>query len=164
MSSPQQPVPPRPSSHTAEQQPQVIQISRLALLACGFVLLGVASPALAWPAAFGWMVVIPFLVAAWVLRVRTVVGPEGITARSAFSTRTLAWDELDGLRFPKRGWARARRTDGTEVPLPVVTFGRLPQLAAGSGGRITDPYAAAHDAQAREQAADTEPDADVESK
>jgi hypothetical protein len=38
------------------------------------------------------------------------------------------------------------------VSLPVVTFGRLPQIAAASGGRVTDPYAAA-DRAAREKAA-----------
>jgi hypothetical protein len=98
---------------------------------------------MAWPAAFSWMLVIPFLVLAWILRVQTVVGPDGITARATFSTTRIGWDALAGIRFPKRGWARATLTDGSEVPLPVVTFGRLPELAAASGGRITDPYAAA---------------------
>lgn len=90
------------------------------------------------------------------MRVRTVVGPEGIVARATFKTTNLKWDELDGLRFPKRGWARARLTDGSEVALPVVTFGRLPQLSEASGGRIPDPYAAAQRAEEkahREEAA-----------
>lgn len=103
---------------------------------------------MAWPAAFSWMLVIPFLVLAWILRVRTVVGPDGITARATFSTTRIGWDALEGIRFPKRGWARATLTDGSEVPLPVVTFGRLPEIAEASGGRITDPYAAADAARA----------------
>ncbi|WP_068156762.1 PH domain-containing protein [Rhodococcus phenolicus] len=150
-------MPPSTSSHTPEATTRVIRISRLSLLACGFLLLAVASPAMAWPAAFSWMLVIPFLVLAWILRVRTVVGPDGITARATFSTTRIGWDALAGIRFPKRGWARATLTDGSEVPLPVVTFGRLPELAAASGGRITDPYAAA-DA-ARAAAASAEDDA-----
>ncbi len=132
---------------------QVIQISRLSFLACGLLFLALASPALAWPEAFAWTLVIPFLVAAWVVRVRTVVGPDGVVARSTFSTTTIPWESLKGIRFPKRGWARATLTDDSEVPLPVVTFGRLPQLAEASGGRITDPYAAADDARAAEAAA-----------
>jgi hypothetical protein len=139
---------------------QVIQISRLSFLACALLFLAVLSPAMAWPAAFSWMLVIPLLVVAWVLRVRTVVGPDGIVARATFTTTTIGWDSLKGIRFPKRGWARATLTDDTEVALPVVTFGRLPQLAEASGGRITDPYAAAREAQLAE--AEKEPnDADV---
>lgn len=152
MSSSQQPVPPTPSSHTPESTTQVIQISRLSFLACALLLLALASPALAWPEAFAWTLIIPFLVAAWIVRVRTVVGPDGIVARSTFSTTTLKWDSLEGIRFPKRGWARAGLTDGSEVALPVVTFGRLPQLSEASGGRIPDPYAAARKAEAEAQA------------
>ncbi|MFX1759491.1 PH domain-containing protein [Rhodococcus sp. As11] len=140
-------MPPTPSSHTPDSTTQVIQISRLSFLACALLFLALASPALAWPAAFAWTLIIPFLVAAWIVRVRTVVGPEGIVARATFSTTTLDWDSLDGLRFPKRGWARARLTDGSEVALPVVTFGRLPQLSEASAGRIPDPYAAARRAE-----------------
>ena len=63
---------------------------------------------------------------------------------------------MKGFRFPKRGWARADLVDGTEVSLPTVTFGRLPQLASASGGRVTDPYAAARAAEARKRAAEAE--------
>ena len=164
VSSSQQPVPPAPSSHTPDSTTQVIQISHLSFVACGILFLALASPALAWPAVFAWTLIIPFLVAAWVVRVRTVVGPDGIVARSTFSTTSMEWDSLDGLRFPKRGWARARLTDGSEVALPVVTFGRLPQLAEASGGRIPDPYAAALRAEEESARADaaSEPVSDAE--
>lgn len=135
----------------------------MSLLACGILLLAVASPAMAWPAAFSWMLVIPFLVLAWILRVRTVVGPDGITARATFSTTRIGWGALAGIRFPKRGWARATLTDGSEVPLPVVTFGRLPELAEASGGRITDPYAAADAARAEAAEREAEEDPAAES-
>jgi len=47
--------------------------------------------------------------------------------------------------------------DGSEVTLPAVGFNDLRQLAAVSGGRLPDPFAAA--AQARRPAASTaEPD------
>lgn len=155
MSSPQQPVPPAPSSHTSEPATQIIRIQPLAYLACIVLFFGFLALATAMPAVFGWILIIPFLIGIWVARVRTVVGPDGIVARRAFTTTSVAWDDLDGLRFPPRGWARARLTDGTEVPLPTVTFGRLPQLAEASGGRITDPYAAAREAE-RTAAANTD--------
>ena len=93
----------------------------------------------------------------------TVVGPDGITARATFSTTRIGWGALAGIRFPKRGWARATLTDGSEVPLPVVTFGRLPELAEASGGRITDPYAAADAARAEAAEREAEEDPAAES-
>ncbi|QBJ98529.1 PH domain-containing protein [Rhodococcus sp. ABRD24] len=141
-------MPPQSSSHTPENPRQIIRISPLALMACVFLLFCFSFPVLGWPAAFGWMLVIPFLIAAWVLRVRTTVTENGLELRRAFSTQSISWDQIKGFRFPKRGWARADLVDGTEVSLPVVTFGRLPQLASASGGRITDPYAAAREAEA----------------
>lgn len=144
-------MPPQPSSHTPDDGRQVIRISPLALIACIFLLFCISFPVLGWPAAFSWMLVIPFLVGAWVLRVRTTVTPDGLELRRAFSSQSISWDQIKGFRFPKRGWARADLVDGTEVSLPTVTFGRLPQLASASGGRVTDPYAAAREAE-REKA------------
>jgi len=149
-------VPPQSSSHTPADSRQVIRISPLALIACIFLLFCLSFPVLGWPAAFGWTLVIPFLVAAWVLRVRTTVSPDGLELRRAFSSQSISWDEIKGFRFPKRGWARADLVDGTEVSLPTVTFGRLPQLASASGGRVTDPYAAAREAEERKRAAEDE--------
>ncbi len=99
---------------------------------------------------------IPFLIGAWVLRVRTTVTPDGLELRRAFSSQSISWDQVKGFRFPQRGWARAARlVDGTEVSLPTVTFGRLPQLASASGGGHR-PYAAARAAEARKRAAEAE--------
>jgi hypothetical protein len=143
VSTPQQPVPPESSSHTTDIPKQVIRISPLAYIGCAFLLFAVSFPIFGWPAAFGWLLVAPILAAAWVARVRTTVTPEGLHVRRLVGGRALSWSEITGFRFPKRGWARATLTDGGEVALPVVTFDRLPQLAAASGGRIPDPYAAA---------------------
>ncbi|WP_280761489.1 PH domain-containing protein [Prescottella agglutinans] len=140
-------MPPQSSSHTPDDGRQVIRISPLALIACIFLLFCMSFPVLGWPAAFGWMLVIPFLIGAWVLRVRTTVTPDGLELRRAFSSQSISWDQIKGFHFPKRGWARADLVDGGEVSLPTVTFGRLPQLASASGGRVTDPYAAAREAE-----------------
>nr|WP_238559005.1 PH domain-containing protein [Rhodococcus rhodnii] len=116
------------------------------------------------PAAFGWLILAPIVAAYAVARVRTVVTPEKITTRSMFRSDSIDWDDVTGFRFAERKPARAVLTDGTERVLPMVTFGRAPQLAAASGGRITDPYEAAVSAwredEAAEEAAAAETDAD----
>ena len=63
-----------------------------------------------------------------------------MTARTLLGSETVAWDDIDGLRFDRRAWARAQLKDGREVRLPAVTFATLPQLTAASGGRVPNPY------------------------
>lgn len=174
VSSSQQSEPPRPSSHTAPESPngaegpqpptaQVIRVPRLALLGVGLLLFGTGLTAASWPLAMGWLLVLPIVAGIWVFRVRTVVSPEAITARRFVGSDVIAWDSVAGLHFPDRRWARVVLTDKSEKSLPLVRFDLLPQLAAASGGRITDPYAAAAAAAAaedrdREEADDTEGD------
>ncbi|AOW94463.1 hypothetical protein BFN03_05345 [Rhodococcus sp. WMMA185] len=107
------------------------------------MLFAVSFPVFGWPAAFGWLLIAPIIAVAWVARVRTTITSDGLTVRRLIGSRSVTWSQITGLRFPKRGWARATLADGSEVSLPMVTFDRLPQIAAASGGRITDPYAAA---------------------
>ncbi|OZD78130.1 hypothetical protein CH273_21080 [Rhodococcus sp. 05-339-2] len=111
----------------------------------------------------GWLLILPIVAGIWVFRVRTVVSPEAITARRFVGSDVITWDSVVGLHFPDRRWARVVLTDKSEKSLPLVRFDLLPQLAAASGGRITDPYAAAAAAAAaedrdREEADDTEGD------
>ncbi|MDI9917780.1 PH domain-containing protein [Rhodococcus sp. IEGM 1379] len=148
-------MPPAQSSHTPKPLRYVIRISQLAYMACAFLLFAVSFPIFGWPVAFGWLVILPIFAVYLVARLRTTVSNDGLEVRSMFSKRTLSWDEVKGFRFPKRNWARAELTDGTEVPLPAVSFHRLPEIAIASGGRITDPFAsaaAAFDAEQAEQA------------
>lgn len=147
VSSPQQSEPPDTSSHTPVLSPQVIQLPKLALVGVALLLFGVCFPAISWPAAFAWLFVLPIAVAVWILRVRTVIDSDGLRMRRAFSSDSVAWDDVRGIVFPDRRWARVVLRDKTEKSLPLVRFDRLPQLAAASGGRITDPYAAAAEAE-----------------
>lgn len=126
-------------------------------MACAFFLFAVSFPIFGWPAAFGWLVVLPIFAVYAVARLRTTVSPDGMEVRSLFSSRTLSWDEVKGFRFPKRNWARAELSDGTEVALPAVSFHRLPEIAVASGGRITDPFASAAEAFAQKKAEEQEP-------
>jgi hypothetical protein len=50
------------------------------------------------------------------------------------------WDDIDGLRFHRGSWARARLKSGTELRLPAVTFATLPLLTEVSSGRVPNPY------------------------
>ncbi|SNS30932.1 PH domain-containing protein [Rhodococcoides kyotonense] len=157
MSSSQQSEPPDTSSHTPDPSPQVIRLPRLALVGVALLLFGVLFPALSWPAAFGWLFAVPIVVAVWVIRVRTVVTIDGIEIRRFIGSESISWEDVRGIHFPDRRWARAVLTDKSEKSLPLVRFDRLPHLAAASGGRITDPYAAAA-ADAERDAQNTEPE------
>lgn len=118
----------------------MIRISKLAYLGDFLLLLCIAFPVIGSPVAFGWLLLIPVAVAVWVARSRTVVGDDGLEAHSLFASRTVAWADVEGIRFPNRGWARACLADGSEVVLPAVGSDRIRELAAASGGRIPDPY------------------------
>lgn len=120
--------------------PVVIRIPRTAHLAVGFFTLGLFSIVLANPRWFGVLLVIPVVASVFIMRLRTVADRDTVTARSVLGTTTVAWEDIDGLRFSKANWARAALKDGTEMRLPAVTFGTLPQLTAASGGRVPNPY------------------------
>ncbi|BBZ61482.1 PH domain-containing protein [Mycolicibacterium monacense] len=126
-----------PSATTA---PVVIRIPRTAHLAVGFFTLGLLSIVLANPRWFAVLLVIPVVASVYIMRLRTVADRDTVTARNLLGSQTVAWDEIEGLRFSKANWARATRKDGSEMRLPAVTFSSLPQLTAASGGRVPNPY------------------------
>lgn len=126
-----------PSAPTA---PVVIRIPRTAHLAVGFFTLGLLSIVLANPRWFAVLLVIPVVASVFIMRLRTVADRDTVTARNLLGSQTVAWDDIEGLRFSKANWARATRKDGSEMRLPAVTFSSLPQLTAASGGRVPNPY------------------------
>lgn len=129
-----------PASAPAPPVPVVIRISPIAHLAVGFLALSLLSVVLAAPAWLAPLFVIPVLLSASIIRYRTVADREKITARTLLGSESIAWDDIDGLRFGKGSWAFARRRDGSEVRLPAVTFATLPLLSSVSGGRLPNPY------------------------
>lgn len=119
--------------------PVVIKISPMALFAVGFTTLGLLIPVLTW----AWttpLLLIPVVLAAMILRLRTVADRDTVTARSLLGSRTVGWDEIDGLKFIGSSWARASLKDGSELRLPAVTFATLPLLTEVSDGRVPNPY------------------------
>ena len=111
----------------------------MAHLAVGFLALGLLIPVLAWPPSAP-LLLIPVLVSALIVRLRTVADHDGVTVRSLLGSRIVPWDDIDGLRFHRGSWARAKLTSGAQLRLPAVTFATLPQLAAVSSGRVPNPY------------------------
>lgn len=124
----------------SDPSPLVIRISPMAHFAVFFLFLGLAALVYVWPT---WTLVlfgIPVLVSAAVVRYRTVAERDRVTSRTLLSSRTVPWTEIEGLRFTRSSWAKARLTDGSELTLPAVTFATLPLLATVSGGRVPNPY------------------------
>ncbi|MGH3960674.1 PH domain-containing protein [Mycobacterium sp.] len=115
-------------------------MSPLAHFAVGFLTLGLLAPVLTWPLTAP-LLVIPVMLSALIIRLRTVADQHGVTIRTLLGNRTVRWDEIDGLRFSKGSWARAHLSGGDELRLPAVTFATLPLLAEASAGRVPNPYA-----------------------
>jgi hypothetical protein len=128
-----------PQPPPAPVEPVVIRISPTAHVAVGFLALGLLSLVLAWT----WLAplfVIPAMLSAYIVRLRTTADPDTVTARSLLGSETVRWEDIAGLRFNKGSWARAQLKDGRELRLPAVTFATLPQLTEVSAGRVPNPY------------------------
>jgi hypothetical protein len=96
------------------------------------------------PVAFGApglqvLYLLPLSLAIWVIRRRTVVGPQAVVAHKVWGARQISWVELAGLRMDERCRVWAVLRSGQEVALPAVRARHLPLLAAMSGGRLPDP-------------------------
>jgi hypothetical protein len=85
------------------------------------------------------LLVIPLVLAVWVLRVGVDVADEGVTVRSLAGQRQVPWQDVAGIRVARRGELWLVTTHGTELHLPVMRARDLPRLAAASGGRIDVP-------------------------
>jgi hypothetical protein len=117
----------------------VIKVSPMAHLAIGFLTLGLLVPILAWPPTAP-LLVIPVVLSALIVRLRTVADGQGVTVRTLLGSRTVRWDDIEGLRFHRGSSARARLKSGEELRLPAVSFATLPLLTEASSGRVPNPY------------------------
>jgi Bacterial PH domain len=127
-------------SGPSPSQPVIVKISPMAHLGVGFFTLAAMSLVLAEPRVFTAILILPVIASYAIVRYRTVADRDTVTARRLFSSRTVKWSDIDGLRFDKRSWALACLRDGTSFRLPGVTFATLPELTAASGGRVPNPY------------------------
>jgi len=83
----------------------------------------------------------PLALAVWVVRTRTVVGPETMVAYRVWGSRRIAWSDLAGLRIDDRSRVSAVLRAGEDVPLPTVRARDLPVLVALSHGRLPESLA-----------------------
>ena len=117
----------------------VINISPMAHFAVGFFALGLLIPIFTWPATAP-LLFIPALLSALIIRLRTQADRNGVTVRTLLGSRSVRWEDIDGLRFNKGSWARAQLKSGGTLRLPAVTFATLPLLTEASNGRVPTPY------------------------
>ena len=93
------------------------------------------------PVAFGApglqvLYLVPVILGLWLVRTRTVVGPETVVAHRLWGSRRIAWSDLAGLRVDSQSRIWAVLHAGDEVGLPAVRARHLPILASISGGRL----------------------------
>jgi hypothetical protein len=128
------------ASAPAPSVPVVIKISATAHLAVGFFTLGLLALVLANPAVFTALLILPIMASVAIIRFRTTADRDTVTARTLTGSRTVPWEDVDGLRFDRGSWASAHLKDGTDLKLPAVTFSTLPDLTAATDGRVPNPY------------------------
>lgn len=86
----------------------------------------------------------PLIYTLWIFRVRTTVGPRGITAVYLLSNRrSVPWSDFAGIFFNKGGRAFAVTKSDERIALPAITFNSLPELKEATGGMIPDPITSA---------------------
>ena len=133
-------MPSRPAPDESTTKPLVIRMSPMAHFASGFLALGLLVMITVFPTWGAVFMVLPILASVAIVRLRTVADRNTLTARTLLSSRTVGWDEVDGLRFDRTSWARAHLRNGSDMLLPAVTFTTLPLLSEASGGRVPNPY------------------------
>ncbi len=94
---------------------------------------------------------VPLGIAIWLVRTRTVVGPDTVVAHRVLGSQRIPWANVKGLRMDDRSRVRAVLRGGEEVALPAVRARDLSLLAAASGGRLPDPLTATGEQRAPEQ-------------
>ncbi|OMB92030.1 hypothetical protein A5739_05030 [Mycobacterium colombiense] len=117
----------------------MIKVSPIAHLAVGFLTLGLLIPVMLWPPSLP-LLILPVLLSAMIVRLRTVADDKGVTVRTLFGSQRVRWDDIDGLRFHRGSWGRAHLKSGADLRLPAVTFSTLPELTEASAGRVPNPY------------------------
>ncbi|HHX85778.1 MAG TPA: PH domain-containing protein [Actinomycetales bacterium] len=132
--------PPVPESTPRDRA--LFRVNPMSYLVVGILVLAILWPVAAYPVALGWLVLVPLGFGWWVARTRTRVDDEGVHLSTWRSSRSVPWDDVKGVMFPKSGFARLVTTGEDSLPMGGVSFHDLPRLSEASRGRIRDPYQA----------------------
>ena len=82
------------------------------------------------------VLLVPAVIAAWVLRTGFDVDGDAVTIHSLLDRRRVPWSEVAGVRVGERGDLWLVTTGGTELRLPAVRARDLPAIGRASGGCI----------------------------
>jgi hypothetical protein len=93
----------------------------------------------------------PLALAVWLVRTRTVVGPETMVAHRVWGSRRIAWSDIAGLRIDDQSRISAVLRAGDDVRLPTLRARDLPLLVALSHGRLPESLGEASERPASEQ-------------
>lgn len=132
-----------PVPESTPRDPSLFRVNPMSYVVIAVLVLSIAWPATAYPAALGWLVLLPVAFGWWVARTSTRLDEDGVHLTSWRSRRTVRWEEVKGVMFPKKGFARLVTTSDESLPMGGVAFHDLPRLSEASRGRIRDPYSAA---------------------
>jgi hypothetical protein len=140
------------SPDTARESPSSLTFRITPVTLLVVILIAVCITPVAWVTPWTLSIyLVPLLLAVWVLRSRTVVDTDRITARTMLHTTRIPWDQVQSFRLNERRWLRAVLASddvdsastsdkrAREVLLPAVRVRDLPHLAALSGGRLSAP-------------------------
>lgn len=118
----------------------LFRVNPMSYIVIAIFLLAIAWPATSYPAALGWLVLLPVVFGWWVARTSTRLDEKGVHLSNWRSRRSVPWSEVKGVMFPKRGFAKLVTTADESLPMGGVSFHDLPRLSEASRGRIRDPY------------------------
>lgn len=131
------------SSPVPESTPRdraLFRVNPMSYIVIAIIVLSIAWPVTAYPLALGWLVLLPIAFGWWVARTSTRLDVEGVHLSTWRNRRSVPWDEVKGVMFPKNGFARLVTTSDDSFPMGGVSFHDLPRLSRASSGRIRDPY------------------------
>lgn len=133
--------PPVPEATPADRT--LFRVNPMSYLVIAVLVVAILWPIAAYPLALSWLVLLPVAFGWWVARTWTRLDEDGVQISSWRSRRTVSWDQVKGVMFPKRGFARLVTATDESLPMGGVSFHDLPRLSQASRGRIRDPYTTA---------------------
>ena len=131
---------PHPESTPTDRA--LFRVNPMSYAVIAIFVLAILWPISAYPVALGWLVLLPIAFGWWVARTNTTIDEDGVHLSTWRSSRSVPWDEVKGVLFPKNGFARLVTTTGDSPTMGGVSFHDLPRLSVASRGRIRDPYSA----------------------
>ncbi|MBB1033820.1 PH domain-containing protein [Dietzia sp. CQ4] len=132
---------PHPESTPTDRA--LFRVNPMSYAVIAIVVLAILWPVTAYPVALGWLVLLPIGFGWWVARTHTRIDEDGVHLSTWRASRSVPWEEVKGVLFPKSGFARLVTTTDDSLPMGGVSFHDLPRLSVASRGRIRDPYGAA---------------------